>query len=198
MVTNRTVQRLITWKNSFRRLSEEYETASKKKQALDTLLNTGRISHATHDLFNMEIAEALADIEKQQKALLQKMNTNAIELEEQTKTLEILLANLEIQHVTNEIDEEIYRRQTDVLSNGIENARRELDEIREAAIQIRNGTIFVQQETEPRILEDEVAKERDEANEKGFPPTDTEAPKTAEASQSAETMTGEHEQEAKQ
>jgi len=38
------VLNLISWKHSFNRLNEEFEMAKKKKQALDNLFETGRIS----------------------------------------------------------------------------------------------------------------------------------------------------------
>jgi hypothetical protein len=113
--------------------------AKKKKQALDNLLNTGRISQSTYDLFNSEMDEAIAEIERQQKALLEKMNSKMEEFEAQIKTLEMLLANFEIQHVTGEVDEEVYQSEMGVLSIGIETARQELDRVREAVNQLSSG-----------------------------------------------------------
>jgi len=151
---------LISWKHSFRRLSEEYETAKKKKQALDNLLETGKISPSTHDMFSMEIAEAITDIERQQNTLLQKMNTKMMELKEQIKTLEILLTNVEIHHVIGEVDEEVYQREINVLSMGLETSRHELETMREAAEQLSNGNMIIEQETEPQQAESQVAEEK--------------------------------------
>lgn len=130
---------MISWRHSFRRLNEEYEISKKKKQALDNLLGMGKISKQTYDLFNEEISQAMAEIEKQQRTLLEKMNLKANELEGQIKTLEMLLANFEIQHVTGEIDEETYQREIGVLSVGLETARNELNMIKEAINQISNS-----------------------------------------------------------
>jgi hypothetical protein len=133
------VQKLISWRHSFKRLNEEYEISKKKKQALDNLLNTGKISRQTYDLFNGEISEAMAEIEKQHTVLLEKMNLKVNELEGQIKTLEMLLANFEIQHVTGEVDEETYQREIGILSVGLETARNELNIIKEAMSQISSG-----------------------------------------------------------
>lgn len=140
---------MISWKHSFKKLNEEYEVTRKKRQALDNLLDTGKISQPTHNLFNREIDQAVAEIERQQKALLEKMASKVMELEEQIKTLEILLANLEIQHVTGEIDEEIYQHQTELLSMGLETARQELDSVKEATDQLSATEPTTQQEIEP-------------------------------------------------
>jgi hypothetical protein len=131
-----TVLKLISWKHSFKRLNEEYEIAKKKKQALDNLLETGRISQSTHDSFNDEITAAITEIEKQQQDLLAKMQLKIQDLESQIKTLETLLANYEIQHVVGEIDEEIYQREVNLLAAGLETAKHELDIIKEAANQL--------------------------------------------------------------
>src|SRR4030042_3902918 len=131
-----TVPELISWKYSFKRLNKEYEIAKKKKQALDSLFETGRIAQATRDSFDSDLTSAITEIEKQQKDLVVKMQGKVHELENQVKTLETLLANYEIQHVVGEIEEEVYQREINLLSNGLESAKRELEFIKEAANQL--------------------------------------------------------------
>ena len=143
------MQELISWKHSFGRLNEEYELAKKKKQALANLLETGKISQTTHTLFTREINEAVAEIDGQRKALLGKMASKAMELEEQIRTLEILLANFEIQHVADEVDDETYRRETELLSTGLETAKKELDDVQYAVNQLSNDEMNTQQDVEP-------------------------------------------------
>jgi hypothetical protein len=130
------VLKLISWKYSFKRLNEEYAIAMKKKQALDNLFKTGRISEATHASFENDINAILMEIEKQQKDLSVKMQSKMQELETQIKTLETLLANYEIQHVIGEIDEESYQQEITLLSTGLETAKRELDAIKDAINQL--------------------------------------------------------------
>jgi len=166
-----TVLKLISWKHSFKKLNEENEMAKKKKQALDNLLNSGRISQSTYDLFNSEIDEAIAEIERQQKALLEKMNSKMEELEAQIKTLEMLLANFEIQHVTGEVDEEAYQHEMGILSMGIETAKQELDVVREAVNQLSSGMqissteVVVEQKMEPQSEATEVSEPKVEVVE---------------------------------
>ena len=143
------MRNLISWKHSFSRLNEEYELAKKKKQALGNLLETGKISQTTHSLFTREIDEAVAEIDNQRKALLGKMASKAMELEEQIRTLEILLANLEIQHVTDEVDDETYHRETELLNTGLETAKKELDDVQYAVNQLSNDEMIMQQDAEP-------------------------------------------------
>lgn len=133
------VLELISWKHSFERINEEYEMVKRKKQALDDLLSTEKISQSTYDSFNQEMNDAIAEIERQQNVLLEKMNSKVNELEQQVKVLETLLANFEIKHVMGEVDEEIYQRETELLSMGLETARRELDVTKETVNQLSSG-----------------------------------------------------------
>jgi hypothetical protein len=127
---------LSSWKHSFKRLNEEYDIAKRKQQALDKLYASGRISQSTRDSFDNELVSAIAEIEKQQKDLLAKMETKVSELRSQIQTLEMLLANYEIEHVVGEIDEETYQREITLLSTGLDTAKHELDVIKEAAGQL--------------------------------------------------------------
>ena len=131
---------VISWKHSFNRLSEEYEIAKKKQQALDGLYEKGRISQSTHDSYNNEIATTIAEIEKQQQDLVSKMAMKTAELENQIKTLEMLLTNYEIQHVTGEIDDSTYTQEINLFNNGLETAKHELQTIQDAMNQLCNPT----------------------------------------------------------
>jgi hypothetical protein len=150
-----TVLELISWKHSFRRLNEESEMARKKKQALDNLLSAGRISQSTYDSFSREMDEAIAEIERQRSALLEKMSSKMKELEGQIKTLETLFANFEIQHVAGEVEEEVYQREIGLLSTGLETARHELDAVNEAANQLSNGNLSAEQDIETQTVEEQ-------------------------------------------
>ena len=130
---------MISWKHSFRRLREEYEVALKKKRALDGLLNTGRISPATFEVFDKEITDSIAETEKQQRALVARMDAKALELEGQVKTLEMLLTNFEIQHVAGEVDDDVYQRQIELLTVGLETMKLELSNVKEAMNTLPNG-----------------------------------------------------------
>lgn len=169
------MQELISWKHSFKRLNEEYGVAKKKRQALDNLLNAGRISQSTHDMFNREIDDTIGEIERQQKALLEKMAAKVVELEGQVKTMEVLLANFEIRHVTGEIDEEIYQRESDLLYLGLETAKNELDEVKEATDQLARGDLTFDKEAEPEPQENEPIMEEVKISEETPAPTEEEA-----------------------
>ena len=132
--------KLISWKYTFKRLNEEYEIANKKKQALDKLFESGKISQSTRDSFTNDINAAIVQIEKQQKELIENMQLKTQELENQIKTLEILLANYEIQHVVGEIDEQIYQQEINLLTTGLETTRNELNVIKQSTNQLCSPT----------------------------------------------------------
>ena len=157
---------MISWKYSLEKINGELELAKKKKQALTKLLDEGKVSQPTYDSFSNEIADAIAEIEAKQNALVEKMRTKISELEQQMKTLEFLLVNSEIRHVSGEIEEEAYNRECNVLSLGLETTRQELNEIKDAIsnlseqsiglpppppLQVEEETAKVEPETEQRL-----------------------------------------------
>lgn len=122
---------MISWEYSFEKISKDLELAKKKKQALDDLFNTGKISQSTYDSFNKGLTDAIAEIETHRKALAEKMTSKIAELEQQINTLEMFLANAEILYAAGEIDEELHGRESNAFTLGLEATKQELDVIKE-------------------------------------------------------------------
>lgn len=173
------LEKLISWKRSFERLSEEHGAVLKKKQALNSLFSSGRISQSTFDLFDKEMDEALAEIEAQKKALMDKMAAKTKEVEEQIRILERLLANFEIQHVGGEIEEETYQREIALLCMGLETARQELNAIKEAMEKLTSAP-KTEESTDVGKLETETVEPQREAEPQALAenPPETQLPET--------------------
>ena len=120
------------WKYSFELVTRESDLAKKKKQALDELFGSNKISQSTYECLNAELNEAITDLESHLSSLKDKMKTRAQELEKQICTLELFLANLEIHHAAGEIDDEAYQRQNMAILLGLETTKQELADIRTA------------------------------------------------------------------
>ncbi|MCK5593348.1 CdvA-like protein, partial [Candidatus Bathyarchaeota archaeon] len=133
-----------------------------------------KISQCTYDSFNNKIDETTAEIEKQQRALLDKMNSKVGELDQHIKTLEMLLASFEIKHVIGEIDEEIYQREVDLLSIGLDVAKQELNTVKDAVNQLSSSMpvpttdVIVTQEVELQTTEGVEAPEPEIASVEGI------------------------------
>ena len=108
------------------------ELARKKKQALDDLFNSGKISASTYESIDNELAAIISDIEIRQKNLANNLTAKIDDLENQISTLEIFLANSEIQYVAGEIDEELHAHESSAFSNGLSALRKQLEFIKEA------------------------------------------------------------------
>ena len=132
------VYHLISWRHTLKRIGEELDLANRKRKALDDLLEAGRISRETYEMFKKEVDEAVGEVEARKKALIEEMNRRSHELEQQLRTLEAFLASSEIRYVTGDVDEETYKHENEVLTLGIESTKRELQEIQEAINQL-NG-----------------------------------------------------------
>jgi len=133
----------------------------KKRQALNSLFSNGRISQSTFNLFAREMDEALAEIEKQRQSLLEKMAAKTKEVEEQIRILERLLANFEIQHVGGEIEEETYQKEIALISIGLENARQELNAIKETMEKLATFPQAAEKTVSQQIAVPETAAEAD-------------------------------------
>lgn len=148
------------------KIDGELELAKKKKQALNKLFEAGKVSQPTYDSFSNEVAEAIAEIEAKLISLGEKMKTKISELEQQLKTLEFLLVNSEIRHVSGEIEEEAYNRECNVLSLGLETTRQELNEIKEAISDLSEQNIGLSPPSPLQVEEAEAAPVEPEAEER--------------------------------
>ncbi len=122
---------MISWEYSFEKISKDLELAKKKKQALDDLFGTGKISQFTYDSFNKGLTDTIAEIETHRKALAEKMTSKIAELEQQVNTLEMFLANAEILYAAGEIDDELHTRESNAFTQGLEATKQELEVIKE-------------------------------------------------------------------
>ena len=68
-------------------LDEELESAKRKRQALEGLLNTGKISHLTYEYLKKEITETIAEIERRQRTQTEKAIPKVVTSEESVKTI---------------------------------------------------------------------------------------------------------------
>lgn len=118
------------WKNSYEMANRELELVTKKRQALDELLATDRISQSTFETLERELTDAFSGLESYHKSLIEKIKARTGDLERQINTLELFLANLEIHHAAGEIDNESYNRQSQAITLGLGATKEELNEIR--------------------------------------------------------------------
>jgi len=121
---------LVLWKYLFKLVSKDLEALKRKKQALEDLLSSNRISRQTYDCLSKEISDAIINTEKYLDSLVSKMKSRVDDLERQISALEIFLANSEMMYAAGEIDYETYERESKALAAGIESMRKEISEIK--------------------------------------------------------------------
>jgi len=131
------------WKDSFEKVNIELDVTKRKKQTLDNLHETGRISQFAYECLNKGLTEETEQAEAQRKVLTEKMTRKLNELEEQRIALEMFLANTEMAYVAGEINEELHSKESSALDLGLEATKQELNLIKEVIIQL------VPKESEP-------------------------------------------------
>ena len=167
---------LVTWKGFFEKINAELDMTNRKKQALESLHNAGRISEFAYECLNKELTDEIRQVEARRKALAEKMTSKLNELEEQRMALEMFLANTEMAHVAGEIDDEIHAKESSALDLGLEATKQELDWIREVALQL------VPKETE----ETETSPTEVQVETTEVPAGETDIEKTSEAAESVQ------------
>ncbi|MEM2914382.1 MAG: CdvA-like protein, partial [Candidatus Bathyarchaeia archaeon] len=115
------------WKYSFELIMRDLELTKKKKQALDELFTSKKISESTYEYLEKELNETLIDLQNHLKSLTDKMTARSEELEKQKCTLELFLASAEIHHAAGEIDNEAYEAQTKAILLGLDYTKQELN-----------------------------------------------------------------------
>jgi len=136
-------RKLVNWKDSFERINMELDVTKRKKQTLDNLHDTGRISQFAYECLNKGLTEEIEQVETQRKALAEKMTRKLNELEEQRIALEMFLATTEMAYAGGEINEELHSKESSALDLGLEATKQELNWIKEVIVQL------VPKETEP-------------------------------------------------
>ena len=148
------------------KIKRELETLRKKKQHLDGLLNSEKISKSTFDYLAKTLDDEIVKHESQQKTFADTLTSKLKEREEYFKDLELYLAEIELKHVASEIDADLYERESKLLTTGIETARRELNETRKALFEILPNLTLeepVVEEVTPDIAEEKVEDVEEQA-----------------------------------
>jgi len=127
---------MVLWKDAFEKINLELDSTNRKKQVLDDLLGTGRISQSTYDGLCKDLDEDINQIELRRKALAEKMASKLNELEKQLQALEFFLAHSEMAYAAGEINSELYAKESSALNLGMEATKQELNWIKEVIIQL--------------------------------------------------------------
>jgi len=141
----------LTWRSKVRDL----DLTKKKKQTLDELFASQKISQSTYDHLEKKLTEETTIIEAKLKELSDSMTARAKELEKQIGLLEISLANLEMYHATGEIDDETYENQNKTILLNLEAIKQE----------IRTVKNFLLEFVEEKMLPKEVVEKAETSSE---------------------------------
>lgn len=166
-------------KSSCEMVNKKLEIVKRKKQALDDLFNKGRISQMTHEYVAKDLDDSINEMEGQQKVLADRITSKISELEDEIRTLEMFLANLAIGHAAGEVTDSIYKNESRSLVLGLENAKRELSNLRDTLLGIIPGEVEAPVE---ELIETEVSEAAAEETEAPMEET-VEAPAVEEEAQ---------------
>jgi HPt (histidine-containing phosphotransfer) domain-containing protein len=128
-IDGETIVLVPVWKVDAENLQKEIAIGQKRLQALDQLLREKRISEYTYEDLRRGYESAMRQLEELRRALVDKLKQRRGELEHQGRRLEEFIANVEVQFMTGEIDEEAHRMATSSLQVGLERMIQEKTDI---------------------------------------------------------------------
>ncbi len=114
---------------SFETVMRSMESVERQRQALENLLKAGRISQDTYGQVLKGIESRLAEIETQKKALANEIVSEIDELKKLVALLELRLADAQVRHSAERIDEESFEHERTIYALGLESIRREMQNL---------------------------------------------------------------------
>jgi len=141
---------LIPWRNTLEKINEELRQTNAKKQALEELYNSGKISQTTYENFNKELTETLEEIQVRRENLLRRISKEALVLEQKIGELETFLVNCEILHASGEMEETLYQNEIKLWTTGLETIKGELNELKETMNNIQTNTSIASVQAPPQ------------------------------------------------
>lgn len=159
---------MVSWQNTYEILVRELELIRKKRQALESLFSSGRISKATYDYINEELGDTWEDVERLRKSFQEKMTARLNDLEKQKESLERFLTSLELYNAAGEVEKESYESQKEALNVGLEATIKEIADIKEALSKLSPEAEVeeeMNEETIAPVMETEVGTETTETIE---------------------------------
>jgi len=106
-----------------RELNSYLESERKRKEALQNLLLSGRISRNTFDLMEKKISRISSVISEFKETLEAEDPFWKADLSEETRILETLLIELELKRLLGEIGEKEYSRKSEIIKLGLDSFR---------------------------------------------------------------------------
>ncbi len=113
-------------------LASELERAKRKKQALERLLETGKISQITYDKFMEEIDDEIGNIEERKSVYSRELAQRVKELENLIEIMKQYQAKVQIGFSAGEISEQQFKREKEIFESGTKELRREMESLQKA------------------------------------------------------------------
>ncbi len=108
------------WKANSNVFSEEYTSTLHRIYVLKELYNKGELQPEIYDDFSKKHEDLLNELETQRNALLTRLKEEIGRLNAKLKELQTFIANIKVEHLTGEIDDQAYNTATNAAQIGLE------------------------------------------------------------------------------
>lgn len=108
------------WKSNSNAFSEEYTSTLQRIRVIQELYGKGEVTHEVYEEFSKQHEAILTDLESRRSALLTTLKDEAEKLTTKIKELQTFIANIKVEHLTGDIDDEAYATGNDAVQVGLE------------------------------------------------------------------------------
>ena len=108
------------WKSSSNAFSEEYTSTLKKVHVIQELYGRGEVSQEIYEEFSKQNEAILNDLETRRSTLITILKNEAERLNAKIRELQTFIANIKVEHLTGDIDDQAYGTANDAVQVGLE------------------------------------------------------------------------------
>ena len=136
------------WRVEANQLGEEFTLICRKNSALDKLHNSGEVAQEVYDEMQKQNEATIREITKRCQNLSDDLKDRIEDLNTQAKELRTFLANVKIEHMVGNIDEEAYKVSSEILQTMLNQSLLEKRDV-ELALNNLSKNSMISQTTSP-------------------------------------------------
>lgn len=108
------------WKSSSNTFSEEYTSTLQRIRVIQELYSKGEVSQEIYEEFSKQNETILNDLETRRSTLITTLKDEVDRLNTKIKALQTFIANIKVEHLTGDIDDQAYATANDAVQVGLE------------------------------------------------------------------------------
>jgi hypothetical protein len=143
------------WKSNSNAFSEEYTSTLQRIRVLQELYGRGEISQEIFEEFSKQHEGILNDMETRRSTLIATLKDEVERLNAKIKELQTFIANIKVEHLTGDIDDQAYATANDAVQVGLEKIyleKKDLEITLEEITKLNSTLVAPMPEPQPAVV----------------------------------------------